>query len=1412
MKLLSLNLLLSVLLLFNVSIYAQTARVNPDILPIIEAEGSVLVLVSLAVEFNFEPEDEGRQTRSLKVPDEPVELTRSEKLQRIRTAIAPVQQEVLEALNELPDGSFELDYQYQYLASLALEINLQAFELLRNHEKVVAIQLDLEGQASLKKSKAIMSVTDNETNNNRQFTETGNGVTVAVFDTGIDTDHSDFDDSAIVAQKCFVSTWGKCQGNTESNSAEDDEGHGTHVSGIITSPEGIAPNSKIVAVKVINNYKLFSLSDLKKGIDWLVAYIGGGNSVDVINMSLGLINRFSDRETCNATAPDITTIFNQFATELDIVSFAASGNDSDSEQIDWPSCLSGVIAVGNSSDSDTLYSSGNRGVLLDVVAPGESINSTKMGGDDEDRTGTSMSSPTAAAVAALMLEKKTDLSPYVIRQILIDTADTPSGTSPYPRINAYAALDALNSSTPILLVQNNSKSIFEGDSLLFSVPKDTTLNLPLELNNIGDATLEITSEPNLSASKYSLSNNIVGNINAGDKITTNLELDTSALGTYEETIAINTNNAKQNPYEFKITTCVTGFPFTENFSNASIPACFLVVDHTTNPISPVTWQFNADNATIAPDMSSTTGNSDWLITPAIQLAGEDAVLKFQAKVSPYNSSFDVKTKFEVRISTTDNNTASFDVALSYPDKTSNPEQTLTATDPVSFVDFSYDLTDYANQTVYLAIYAQGKEEGDLTIDNLEVTDETAPNFTNSTPTISDINETSFNLNAQLNEASTVYYVISTIDSEPSLAQLKSGKDGSGATTNVKSSGSFEVTTPDFNTTENITGLDDDITYYVYVAAENAADLSTTIQSTNIKTPLDTPPTFISGYPKFAEIEDVSADLSLRINEIGKVYLVVLTDGASKPTAAQIKAGQDASGANVATKHTENFATANTEKTVVLSDLNSSTAYDIYLVAEDERNNLTADVNIQKLDLTTRAPFLTLNLAQNSVTEDAGSISATVARSAGGGTTGDLEVKLVNNAPSQINMPPKVTILDGETSVSFNIQIKNNGTYTGSRTVQINATEDNYEQATASFEITEDDVEEESSVFTQPPPQPDYVAVFIGSPNGRVISEPEGIDCNKGEGSCWHIFPRIDPQTGSTTRLTLNTIAPEGLYFDSWAGDSDCHDSKLYLNNTKACLAYFYGIRGYQAPTQDNPDDVSTTQQQTAYLSNVRFTGLINQSNNIISQFDLPTTQSLLLTATANDAQVDPVLTLETNNRLIAQNDDWKQAINYAALEQTIFLENDSSAALLQSLNPDIYSIAMTAIQSGVATLAIQPQDKDARLSQISTRLLLTENTAVNFSLQNVIGTQTVLIKTWGTTPDIDPAMQLTFNNRVLDSNDNWQQTMRVNEIPVDKQPSSLNDAALLVDLANADYALYLSTANNMMGQIVVEIQLLTDEN
>lgn len=105
----------------------------------------------------------------------------------------------------------------------------------------------------------------------------------------------------------------------------------------------------------------------------------------------------------------------------------------------------------------------------------------------------------------------------------------------------------------------------------------------------------------------------------------------------------------------------------------------------------------------------------------------------------------------------------------------------------------------------------------------------------------------------------------------------------------------------------------------------------------------------------------------------------------------------------------------------------------------------------------------------------------------------------------------------------------------------------------------DDGNKENIILVDPetktylaPPQADSFWVFVGSPNGHVVSKPAGIDCNKGYGQCFYYFKR-------GTKLELIPTAPEGLYFDSWYGDVGCEDGKFTVTGMKACSAIFYGI-------------------------------------------------------------------------------------------------------------------------------------------------------------------------------------------------------------------------------------------------------------
>ena len=137
----------------------------------------------------------------------------------------------------------------------------------------------------------------------------------------------------------------------------------------------------------------------------------------------------------------------------------------------------------------------------------------------------------------------------------------------------------------------------------------------------------------------------------------------------------------------------------------------------------------------------------------------------------------------------------------------------------------------------------------------------------------------------------------------------------------------------------------------------------------------TPPVFASGSPSTSGVTTSGFTLSSTINEVGTTYYVVLPSGASAPSAAQVKAGQDQSGTVVAAnlRGTITNGTANTAATAAVSGLSGSTTYDVYVVAEDGVPNLqTAPV---KVTVTTTTPVSAPTIS--SFTPDNGVVGTSV---------------------------------------------------------------------------------------------------------------------------------------------------------------------------------------------------------------------------------------------------------------------------------------------------------------------------------------------------------------------------------------------------------------------------------------------------
>ena len=266
-----------------------------------------------------------------------------------------------------------------------------------------------------------------------QATFSGSGVTVAVLDTGVDRMHPELKTS-IVSGVSFVAY---------TTSFDDDNGHGTFVSGLITSdgivPEslGSAPGADIWVGKVLDSNGGGFLSDTVAAINYVVA----NDKADIISMSLGTGDPYLYKgKNCDRVYPAMTSaIKNANAKGVTVV--AAAGNDGTSG-VGLPGCITDVITVGavDYTGSPAWFTSTGRSV--DVVALGVDNYSTKMGDKYGTGSGTSFSTPVVAGVVALMIDKDSDLSPKQIQEALRNTAVDVGGDG-FDRTTGYGIVDAV---------------------------------------------------------------------------------------------------------------------------------------------------------------------------------------------------------------------------------------------------------------------------------------------------------------------------------------------------------------------------------------------------------------------------------------------------------------------------------------------------------------------------------------------------------------------------------------------------------------------------------------------------------------------------------------------------------------------------------------------------------------------------------------------------------------------------------------------------------------------------------------------------------------------------------------------------------------------------------------------------------
>ncbi len=237
------------------------------------------------------------------------------------------------------------------------------------------------------------------------------GATIAVVDTGVQATHPDLSGKVLAGANCLT-------GYCTAGGSDDDNSHGTHVSGIAAARTndgigiaGLALTSPVLPVKVLNSSGSGSYASITAGINWAVSH-----GAQVINMSL----------SGSSYSPTLCTAVSN-AIAAGVVVVAAAGNSAYSFAA-YPAACPGSIGVAATDSNDAAASYSNYGSPdVFLAAPGSSIYSSVAGSSYATYNGTSMAAPHVAGLVALLQTRTPGISVSSVKTILATTSDKVGG-------------------------------------------------------------------------------------------------------------------------------------------------------------------------------------------------------------------------------------------------------------------------------------------------------------------------------------------------------------------------------------------------------------------------------------------------------------------------------------------------------------------------------------------------------------------------------------------------------------------------------------------------------------------------------------------------------------------------------------------------------------------------------------------------------------------------------------------------------------------------------------------------------------------------------------------------------------------------------------------------------------------------